>query len=173
MMIERSGAITMKGSSMTLVGPELKPGERAPEFSLLDSGLKARTLSEFKGKAKLISVVPSLDTEICSAQTRKFDEEVGKMGDGVAVITVSMDLPFAQGRFCGANSINSLVLSDHAFAKFGTSYGVLIKELRLLARAVFVVSKEGIITYCEYVKEAATHPNYDKALAELKSAESA
>lgn len=169
-MIERSGAVTLSGQAMTLVGPELKAGERAPEFSLLDSSLKAHTLGEFKGKVKLISVVPSLDTEVCSLQTKRFDKEVGEMGEGVAAITVSMDLPFAQGRFCGANSINSLVLSDHREARFGTSYGVLIKEMRLLARSVFVVNKEGIITHVEYVKEVTSHPNYDKALEALKAA---
>ncbi len=169
-MIERSAATTIKGQPFTLAGPELKPGERAPEFSLVDGEGKTHTLAEFKGKAKLISVINSVDTGICSEQTQKFDKEVGELGDGVAAMTVSLDLPFALSRFCGAHGIKHLVLSDHREAKFCTSYGVLIKELRLPSRTIFVVSKEGILTYVEYVKEVASHPNYEKALEALKAA---
>lgn len=172
-MIERSQAVTLKGANMTLLGPELKPGERAPEFSLVDTDLKTRTMSEFKGKVRLISVVLSLDTGICSEQTRKFDEELAAFGDSASAITVSMDLPFSQGRFCSQNTVKHTVLSDHRDAKFGVAYGVLVKELRVLCRAIFVVNREGIVTYSEYVKEIDSNPNYEKALDAVKAAISA
>lgn len=169
-MIERPGAVTLKGAPQTLLGPELKPGERAPEFALVDGEMKTRTLSEFKGKTKLISVVMSLDTGICSAQTKKFDEELSKLGNNVEAITVSMDLPFTQEKFCTENKVKHTVLSDHREAKFGTSYGTLIKDLRMLCRAIFVVNREGIVTYSEYVKEIGSDPDFDKAIEALKAA---
>jgi thiol peroxidase len=171
-MQKRVNAGTFKGAPHTLVGPELKVGDKAPDFKCL-SGLEFVSLAQTPGKARLFSVVPSLDTPVCSEQTRKFDKELAALKDKVAAYTVSLDLPFAQKRFCGeANVSNMQTLSDVHNHSFGENYGVLIEglPLPLLARAIFVVDKTGKITYCEYVKEVASHPNYDNAIAALKSA---
>lgn len=166
---ERKGVVTVKGGPVTLVGPELKAGDAAPNFTCVDNALGAVSLNQFQGKTVLISVVPSLDTPVCDAQTKRFNEEASKLPSNVQVLTVSVDLPFAQGRWCGAaNAKNIKVISDHRDASFGQAYGVLIKELRLLARAIFIVNPQGKIQYAEVVKELTQHPNYDAALNALK-----
>jgi thiol peroxidase len=166
---ERTGVITFKGGPLTLVGPEIAVGQKAPDFQLLANDLSTVSLGDSKGTVRLISVVPSLDTPVCDQQTRRFNEEAGALPDGVAVLTVSADLPFAQGRYCGAAGIDKIqTLSDHRDVSFGTSYGVLIKELRLLARAIFVIDKEDTVRHVEYVKEVVEHPDYDAALAAAK-----
>jgi len=165
---ERNGAATFKGNPLTLIGPELKRGDRAPSFQLLANDLSPVTLESFKGKTKLISVVPSLDTPVCDAQTKRFNEEASKFPSDVVVLTVSVDLPFAQGRWCGAAHADKVkTLSDHRDAAFGKAYGVLIKELRLLSRSIFVIGADDKIQYVEYVKEITQHPNYEKALGSL------
>lgn len=164
-MMERKNIVKMKGNPMTLLGPELKTGQKAPDFTLLDKGLKPLTLKDLTGKIKLISVTPSLDTPVCDMQARKFNEDGAKLGANVEVLNVSMDLPFAIGRFCSAAGIDRVkTLSDHRDASFGTAYGVLIKELRLLARAVFVIDAGGIIRHVEIVPEITASVDFDKAL---------
>ncbi|HSB05401.1 MAG TPA: thiol peroxidase [Thermodesulfobacteriota bacterium] len=168
-MPERSGIITMKGNPLTLVGSEVKVGEMAPDFVALDNNLSPVRLSSFKGKVVVLSSVPSLDTPVCDLETRRFNEEAGRLGADVVFLTISMDLPFAQKRWCGATGVTKVqTLSDHRDASFGTSYGVLIKELRLLARAVFAVDQKGIIQHVELVKEITKEPDYDAALGILK-----
>jgi thiol peroxidase len=168
-MKERTGVVTMKGNPVTLIGNEVKVGQQAPDVELVANDLSAVKLSSFSGKVRIISSVPSLDTPVCNLETRRFNEEAGKLGPGVVVLTVSMDLPFAQTRWCGAAGVKNVqTLSDYREAAFGKSYGVLIKGLRLLARAVFVVDKNGVIRYQELVKEIATEPNYDAALKAAK-----
>lgn len=165
-MSERQGGVTFKGAPLTVIGDLLKAGDKAPDFTLLAPDFSEKKLADSAGKVRIISVVPSLDTPICDLQTKRFNEEVGKMGDGVECITVSVDLPPAQKRWCGAaDATNVTVLSDHRDTSFGNAYGVTIKELRLLQRAVFVVDANGVITYAQYVPEVAEHPDYDKALA--------
>jgi thiol peroxidase len=169
MATERTGLVTFKGNKMTLIGPALKPGDRAPEFSGLGAGLSQITLATSKGKVRLLSVVPSLDTGVCNIQTKKFNEAVGKLPANVQPYTVSCDLPFAQGRFCAAEKIDKMVnISDHRDVSFGTNYGVLVKELRLLARSVFVVDANDRITYVQIVPEITTEPNYDAALEAVR-----
>lgn len=166
---ERKGAVTFKGNPLTLIGPELKKGDKAPNFELLANDLSAVTLESFKEKTKLISVVPSLDTPVCDAQTKRFNEEASRLPSDVAVLTVSADLPFAQARWCGAAHADKIkTLSDHREAGFGKAYGVLIKELRLLARSIFVIGPDDRIQYVEYVKEITQHPNYALALSSLR-----
>lgn len=166
---ERPGAVTFKGQPLTLVGPELKPGDKAPDFTIIDQSLQPVSLKDYAGRVVLLSVVPSLDTGICSAQTKRFNEEASKLPQDVAILTVSMDLPFAQARFCGAENIDRVkVLSDHRDASFAQAYGTLVKELRLESRAIFVIDRDGIIRYVEYVPEIASHPNYDSALEAVK-----
>lgn len=168
---ERKGVVTFKGNPLTLLGPEIKAGSQAPDFQVLAGDLSPVNLQSFKGKTKLISVVPSLDTPVCDQQTRRFNEEAAKMPGDIAVLTVSMDLPFAQGRFCTTAGIKNVrTLSDHRDASFGLAYGVLIKELRLLTRSIFVIDPANKVQYAEYVKEITNHPNYEAALASLKSA---
>lgn len=171
MAVERSGAVTMRGNPLTLIGAELKPGQPAPAFKLVGAGMKEVTLDQFKGKVKIISTIPSVDTPVCDAETRRFNEEAGKLPGDVVILTVSMDLPFAQARWCGAAGVDKVTtLSDYRGAHFGEAYGVLIKELYLLARVVFVVDKQDKITYVEYVKEVANHPNYEAALEAARKA---
>jgi thiol peroxidase len=165
-MEERTGSITFQGNPLTLMGNEVKVGDKAPDFELLDNDLKPVNLSGFSGKVCVISSVPSLDTPVCDMETRRFNEEAGKLGDNVSILTVSMDLPFAQKRWCGAAGVEKVTtLSDHRDAKFGENYGVLIKELRLLARAIFVVDREGVIQYVQLVKEVTEEPDYDTVIA--------
>ncbi|WP_071460386.1 thiol peroxidase [Bacillus massilinigeriensis] len=162
--------ITFKGNPVTLLGTEVKVGDKAPEFKVLANDLSEITLKDSAGKVRLISVVPSIDTGVCDAQTRRFNEEAAKL-DNVEILTVSVDLPFAQKRWCGANGIDKVTtLSDHRDLSFGEAYGVAIKELRLLARAVFVVNSSDEVTYVEYVSEATNHPNYENAIEAAKSA---
>ncbi|MCS6850500.1 MAG: thiol peroxidase [Gemmataceae bacterium] len=171
-MQKRANAVTFKGSPLTLVGPELKVGDPAPDFTCL-SGLDLVTLAQTPAKARLFSVVPSLDTPICNEQTRKFDQAIAELKDKVACYTVSLDLPFAQKRFCTEHHVSNMTtLSDVHNHSFGQNYGVLIEglPLALLARAIFVVDKNGKITHVEYVREVASHPNYEAALAALKAA---
>ncbi|MER3474504.1 MAG: thiol peroxidase [Armatimonadota bacterium] len=169
MPVERPGAVTFKGQPLTLVGPEMKPGDKAPDFTLIDQSLNPVSLKDYAGKIVLLSVVPSLDTGICSAQTKRFNEESAKLPEDVAILTISMDLPFAQARFCSNEHIDRVkVLSDHRDASFAQAYGTLVKELRLESRAIFVVDRDGVIRYVEYVPEIASHPNYDAALEAVK-----
>jgi thiol peroxidase len=168
---ERKGAVTMRGNPMTLVGPELKVGEQAPNVTLVGDGLKPVALDSYKGKVSIIAAVPSLDTPVCDAETRRFNEEASKLPGGVQVVTVSMDLPFAQKRWCGAAGVDKVVtLSDWRDAEFGKKYGALIKELHLLARAVFVVDKNGKLVHVQYVKEVADQPDFEAALNAARKA---
>jgi thioredoxin-dependent peroxiredoxin len=163
--MERPGATTLKGNPLTLVGPELKTGDKAPEFELTDNGLQPVTLASTGQAVRIFSVVPSLDTPVCDAQTKRFNEEASRL-PGVEIYTVSMDLPFAQKRWCGAMGVDKVkMLSDHKSGSFGQSYGTLIKELRIESRAIFVVDRNNVVRHAEYVKEVADHPNYDTALA--------
>ncbi|MEN2468025.1 thiol peroxidase [Ornithinibacillus sp. JPR2-1] len=163
--------VTFKQEPVTLVGNELKVGDQAPDFTVLTNDLEEKSLADYKGKIKLISVVPSVDTGVCSIQTNRFNAEAQKL-ENVQVLTVSMDLPFAQKRWREVNNVESLdLLSDHRDADFGEKYGVLIKELRLLARSIFVVDSSDKIAYVEYVPEVSDHPDYDKALEAAKQAE--
>ena len=166
---ERVGAQKFKGNPLTLLGPEIKPGQKAPDFQVLAQDLTPVTLDKFKGQGLIISVVPSLDTPVCDLQTKRFNEEAAKL-PGVNILTVSMDLPFAQKRWCGAAGISKVqVVSDHRDASFGLAYGTLIKELRLLARSIFVVDGSGTVKHVEYVPEMTAHPNYDAALSAAKA----
>lgn len=165
-MSERKGVVTMKGKEVTLVGNEVKVGDAAPDAELTANDLSAVKLSSFRGKVCIISSVPSLDTQVCDVMTRRFNKEAAGLGADVAVLTVSMDLPFAQKRWCGAAGVENVqTLSDYREGSFGQAYGVLIKELRLLARAVFVVDKEGVVRYTEIVKELTDEPDYDAVAA--------
>ena len=168
-MKERTGLVTMKGQPLTLLGDGLKVGDKAPNFEVIANDLSQVLLSSLRGKVCIISSVPSLDTGVCDRMTRRFNEEAGGLGRDVAVLTISMDLPFAQKRWCGAAGVKNVqTLSDHREASFGKAYGVLIKELRLLARAVFVVDKQGVIRYAEIVKELTNEPNYEAVLKAAK-----
>ena len=168
-MQERNGVITFQGNPLTLLGTELKVGDAAPDATVLANDLSPVQLSSYKGKVCVISIVPSLDTPVCDMQTRKFNEEAGSLNDNVAILTMSMDLPFAQARWCGAAGVDKVVtLSDHREADFGEAFGVLIKELRLLARAVFVVDKAGTIQYIQLVKEVTEEPDYNAVLEAVK-----
>ena len=167
--MERAGATTLKGNPFTLVGPELKPGDAAPDFSAIDSGLKTVTLRDTGSNVRIISVIPSLDTPVCDAQTKRFNEEAAKLPD-VNIFTVSMDLPFAQNRWCNNFQVDRVkMLSDHKLASFGEHYGTLIKELRIESRAIFVIDRENKIRYAEYVKEVGDHPNYEAALTAARN----
>jgi len=168
-MQERTGLVTMKGNPITLMGPELKVGDKAPDFVAVDNDLNPVSFDSFRGKVCILSSVPSLDTPVCDMETRRFNGEAGLLGGKVEIITISMDLPFAQKRWCGAAGVDRVqTLSDHRDAAFGQAYGVLIKGLRLLARAVFVVDEEGIIRYTELVNEIASEPNYDSVMQAVK-----
>ena len=168
--MERAGATTLKGNPFTLVGPELKVGDAAPDFSAIDYTLKPVTLKDTGHSVRIISVIPSLDTPVCDAQTKRFNEEAAKLPD-VNIITVSMDLPFAQKRWCNDFQVDRVkMLSDHKDASFGEHYGTLIKELRIESRAIFVVDRDNKVRHAEYVKEVADHPNYEAALAAARSA---
>ena len=162
--------VTFKNGPVTLIGNEVKVGDAAPDFTVLANDLTPVTLNDSEGKIRLFSVVPSLDTGVCDTQTRKFNEAAAELGDNVVIYTVSMDLPFAQKRWCGAAGIENVVtVSDHRAGSFGEAYGVLIEELRLLARSIFVVDENGKVTYVEYVPEATNHPNYEAAIEAVKA----
>jgi thiol peroxidase len=167
-MEERKGVITFMGNPLTLVGPSLKVGDKAPNFTVLDNALNPVQLSAYKGKVCILSSVPSLDTPVCDLETRRFNQEAA-LGPDVSVLTVSMDLPFAQKRWCGAAGVDKVTtLSDHRDASFGTTYGTLIKELRLLARCVFVVDRDGVIRYIQVVKEVTQEPDYAAVLEAVR-----
>ena len=166
--MERPGATTLRGNPLTLLGPELKVGDRAPDFEAIDNGLKPVTLATTGNGVRIFSVVPSLDTPVCDAQTKRFNEEAAKLPN-LAIYTFSMDLPFAQKRWCGAFGVDNIkMVSDHRAGSFGEAYGTLIKELRIDSRAIFVVDKDNIIRHVEYVKEVGEHPNYEAALEAAK-----
>lgn len=161
---------TFKHNPVTLLGNEVKVGDKAPDFTVLANDLSPVSLKDSEGKVRLFSVVPSLDTGVCDAQTRRFNEAAAELGDNVVIYTVSMDLPFAQKRWCGAAGIDAVqTVSDHREGSFGQAYGVLIESLRLLTRSVFVVDAEGTVTYVEYVPEATDHPNYEAAIEAVKA----
>lgn len=168
-MSERQGGVTFKGNPLTVIGDLLKVGDKAPDFKLLAPDFSEKTLADSAGKVRIISVVPSLDTPICDQQSRRFNTEIAAFGDKAVCLTISVDLPPAQKRWCGAaEATNVQTLSDHRDTSFGNAYGLTIKELRLLQRAVFVVDGGGVIRYCQYVPEVAEHPDYDAALAAAK-----
>jgi len=168
-MKERTGIVTMRGNPLTLIGNEPKVGEIAPDFVTLDNNLSPVHFSSYRGKICILSSVPSLDTPVCDMETRRFNEEASRLGPDVVILTISMDLPFAQKRWCAASGVDKVqTLSDHRDASFGTSYGVLIKELRLLARAVFLVDRKGTLQYVQIVKETTSEPDYDAILSALK-----
>ncbi|MDO9079360.1 MAG: thiol peroxidase [Desulfuromonadales bacterium] len=163
---ERSNIITFKGNPATLLGPDIKVGDTAPEFRVVDNALQAVTLASNLGKVQLITVVPSIDTPVCDTMTRKFNEKAAKLPENVVVLTVSVDLPFAQKRWCGNAGIEKIsTVSDYQDRSFGLNYGLLLKELKLLARAVYVIDKNGKVAYREIVKEVTAEPDYDAALA--------
>lgn len=167
--MERTGIITFQGNPLTLMGPALSVGDKAPDFNVLDKGLAPKELKDYENRIKVISVTPSLDTPVCDLQIHWFNEDAANHPDDVSVINISMDLPFALGRFCSTKGIERAeALSDHKDASFGNNWGVLIKELRLLARAVFIVDKDDVIRYIEIVPEVTHEPDYEKALQALK-----
>jgi thioredoxin-dependent peroxiredoxin len=162
--------VTFINKPVTLIGNEIKVGDQAPNFTVTANDLSSVTLNDLAGKIRLFSVVPSLDTGVCDQQTRKFNEAAAELSDDVAIYTVSMDLPFAQKRWCGAAGIDKVVtVSDHREASFGEAFGVHMKELRLLARSIFVVDADGKVAYVEYVPEGTNHPNYEAALEAVKA----
>ena len=168
---ETDNLVTMRGKPVVLLGRQLSKGDAAPDFKVVDGGFKPVKLSDFKGKVCLISAVPSLDTKVCSLQTKRFNSEMAAMPSNVVVMTISMDLPFAQKRFCETEKVDRiLVLSDHVWQDFGTHYGVLIKDMGLLARAVFVVGQDETIVYKQIVPEMSQEPDYDGALGAVRQA---
>lgn len=171
---ERTGVVTLKGNPITLVGPEVKVGQAAPDFSALDNALQPVRLSDAKGKVLILSAIPSVDTPVCDTETRRFNQEASGLGDGIEIWTISVDLPFAQKRWCGAAGVDRVkTLSDFRDRSFGEKYGVLIKDGALAgveARAVFVVGKDGNVKHVEYVKDIVEEPNYEAALNAAKQA---
>jgi thiol peroxidase len=161
--------VTLKGNPLSVAGPELKAGDRAPDFTCVDSSLKPVALADTGNKVRIFSVVPSLDTPVCDAQTRRFDEEAAKLS-GVDIYTISVDLPFAQKRYCNAFAIDRVkMLSDHRNGSFGLHYGTLIDDLRIESRAIFVIDRDNMIRYVQYVKEVGEHPDYEMALRAARS----
>ncbi len=170
-MSERFGAVTFKGNPLTVLGTPLAVGDTAPDFTLTATDMSAVGLADSAGKTRLISVVPSLDTGICDAQTRRFNEEAAALGEDVVILTVSADLPFAQARWCGAAGVDQVqTLSDHKDMNFGDAYGTHVKELRVEQRAIFVVDADDKVTYIEYVPEIAQHPDYEAAIEAVRTA---
>ncbi len=168
-MEKNSVQVTFLGNAMPLIGREIKVGEKAPAFTTVGAGLKPVSLSDFDGKIKVIAIYPSIDTGVCANQNRKFNQIASELND-VVVISVSCDLPFAQGRFCAAEGLNNLVtVSDHKDLDFGLKYGFVMEPLRLLARGTVIIGKDNVVKYVEYVKEVTTEPNYDEALSVIKS----
>ena len=169
MAVERKDSVIFAGQSMTLVGPQLKVGDKAPDAQLMDEAMVSRKLSDYKSKVRIISSVVSLDTGVCAAETKRFSEEVSKFGDAVVLITISRDLPFAQARFCEDSfPPNAIFLSDYARGAFGQAYGTFIKEMSLDSRAVFVVGKQNQIVHAQYVKETGSHPDYGAVLEAVR-----
>jgi thiol peroxidase len=167
--MERKGAVTLKGNPMTLIGPELRVGDKAPDFSCIDNTLKPVTLAGTAGRVRIFSVVPSLDTPVCDAQTKRFNEEAART-PGMEIYTISVDLPFGQKRYCNNYGIDNIkMLSDHRDTSFGENYGTLIKELRIESRAIFVLDKDDVLHHVQYVKEVGEHPDYESALKTARS----
>ena len=170
-MEERTGVFAAGDNQLTLLGPAISVGQQAPNFTVSGAGLSRVTLDDYAGKVKIIASVPSLDTGVCSDETKQFSDFAKSMSDDIVVLTVSMDLPFAQARWCGANDVDNVVTaSDFKSREFGDSYGVHVKENGLLARAVFVLDKDNVVRHVEYVPQIAQHPNYDAALAAANEA---
>jgi thiol peroxidase len=168
--MERSGATTLKGNPLTVVGPELKVGDKAPDFKAVNDSLQPIDLAGTGSDVRIFSVVPSLDTPVCDMQTKRFNEESSKL-DGITIYTISMDLPFAQKRWCTSFGVDHVkMISDHRDGSFSEAYGTLIKDLRIDSRALFVVGKDNVLRHVEYVKEVGDHPNYDTALAAAREA---
>ena len=168
-MEKRNNEVTMKGNPITLLGPKLKAGDKAPDFTVVAQDMSPVKLSDFAGKVKIINVVPSIDTPVCDMQVRHFNKEAVSMGD-VVIVSISVDLPFALSRYCAANGIDAVkTTSDHRETDFGLKYGFLIEGLRLLSRGIVVIDKNDQITYIEYVSEVASEPNYDNALTAVKA----
>lgn len=169
-MTDTTRTVTMKGNPLALAGQLIRVGEAAPDCELVANDLAPTLISSFKGKVVILSTVPSLDTPVCDIETRRFNVEAGKLGSEVAVLTISMDLPFAQKRWCGAAGVeNVITLSDHRSAAFGEAYGILIPALRLLGRAVFVLDRQGVVRYLQLVDEIASEPDYDAVLEAVKA----
>jgi thiol peroxidase len=169
MAVERQGAASLRGNPFTVIGAELKPGDTAPELNVVGPGNANVSLADTAGKVRIIATVPSLDTPVCSTETKKWEAQRAALGD-ISMITISMDLPPGQARWCSENGVEQTVASAHKNEQFATDYGVLIKELRFLQRAVFVVGKDDKIKYVEYVQELPSEPDYDKALAAAREA---
>ncbi len=168
-MQERQGLITIHGNPLTLLGTPVKAGDKAPDFTALDNDLAPKSLADYSEKVLVLAAVPSLDTPVCEMETRRFNAEAGKLGKDVKILTLSMDLPFAQKRWCAASGVEQVqTLSDHRDASFGQAYGLLIKELRLLARAVLVLDEKRTVKYMELLPEVTKEPDYEKALAAVK-----
>lgn len=168
-MVERKGIVTLGGNPLTLIGNEVRVGDNAPDFKVVDNDLKVHNFTSHRGKVCILSCVPSLDTPVCDMETRRFNQEASRLPQDVIILTISMDLPFAQKRWCGAAGVDKVVtLSDHRDADFGLSYGVLIEELRLLARAVFLVDRGGVIRYVQIVPEITHEPDYDQIWSALR-----
>jgi thiol peroxidase len=169
-MGEKTGIITMKGRPLTIIGQEIRLENLAPDIELIDNDLSPVRLLTYKGKICVIVTVPSLDTSVCDLETRRFNQEAADLGDDVRILAVSMDLPFAQKRWCGAAGVDKVItLSDHREASLGLAFGVLIKELRLLARAVFILDRDGIVRYIQIVKEVGNEPDYDAVLKAVRN----
>lgn len=169
-MEKRTNFLTFAGNPVTLVGAEVKVGQAAPDFTVLDNGLQPKGLKDFAGKVKVISVIPSIDTGVCDAQTRWFNQNASDLSEDVVVLTISVDLPFAQKRWCGAAGLDQvLTLSDHKDVSFGTNYGFLVEELRLLSRGIVVIDKDDVVRYVEYVPEVTTAVNFDAAVEAAKA----
>jgi len=169
-MSEDKRTVTFQGQPLTLLGREVRPAQAAPDATVLDNALQPTAIADFRGKVVVISSVPSLDTPVCDIQTRRFNTEAALLGDDVVVLTISMDLPFAQARWCGATGVEAVkTLSDHREGQFGLAYGLLIEEMRLLARAVFVLDREGVVHHAQIVPELTNEPDYDGALNAVRA----
>ena len=168
-MQERTGIVTSKGKPVTLLGPEIRVGDPAPDFTVVDTSLSPVTLGDFRGKVKVISAVPSLDTAVCDVETRRFNQEAASLGENVVVLTISLDLPFAQKRWCAAAGVDRVkVLSDYQDRSFASAYGVLIRESKLLSRSIFVVDGKEVVRYVQHVPEIGQEPDYGAVLAAVK-----
>ena len=168
-MLEKKGITAMQGNPLTLIGPELKIGDKAPDFLVAANDMKPVKLSDFDSKVIVISAIPSLDTPVCNLETQRFNHEASKLGQDIKILTISMDLPFAQKRWCGANNVEDVItLSDHKEASFGQAFGVLIKELRLLARAVFVLDEERVIRDIIILDDVEKEPDYNRVIETVK-----
>ena len=169
MSVERIGAVTFKGSPMTLIGSEIRLGDKAPDFVVLANDLSEVNCGTDRGKVRLLLSVPSLDTSVCDTETKRFNEEASRFSDDVVVYIISCDLPFAQKRWCGTENVNNVkTLSDHRDLNFGEAYGTHVKELRLLSRAVFLLDREDKVQYVEYVTEIGEQPNYEAVLEAVR-----